>query len=165
MTDIIEPPTVPIVDDDKTITMVAETTQNQIELLEKSCTPLQVTNVIIHQINGLQNDIKDLELFKDGLKAIFPSDPRSYRSSFVIENKVKTFTGFYATILAYKKELNDMLLKLRAILDVGTDLEKYKEAIREVIIERGNATLANEDNKKRMEELLKKNPNLMPTSL
>lgn len=150
--------------DDKTITIPKDNIK-QLDLLEKDCTASQVTGVIIVQINGLQKDIQELEVLKESLKNIFPSDPRSYRSSFVVENKVKTFTGFYSTILSYKKELNALLLKLREILNVGTDLEKYKQAIREVIIERSNTNASTEHNKQKIDDLLKKAPNLMPTSL
>jgi len=137
----------------------------QVDILNKDCTPLQVTAIIITQINGLCKDIRELEEFKESLKSVFPKDMKSYRSTFVIENKTKMFVGFYSTILEYKRELNSMLLKLRAILDVGTDLEKYKQAIREVIIERATKSVSGDENKKKMEELLKKSPGLMPTSL
>ena len=74
-----------------------------LDILGNSCSVRDVTKVIINQINGLQQDIFELDEMKILLKNIFPKDAKSYRNSYVIENKVKTFTGFHTTILACKK--------------------------------------------------------------
>ena len=152
------PPTIP---DESNETVI----DNMVTSLDKSCSVGDVTKIIILQINGLQDDIKELEEMKTMLKNIFPTDMKSYRSAYVIENKVKTFTGFHTTILSYKKELNGMLLKLRSILDVGTDLEHYKKAMREVMMEHSSMKNNLETNKEKIKDLIKQKPGLMPSSI
>ena len=148
-----------------TIPKEKEIVERMVILLENSCSVGDVTKLIIFQINSLQDDIKELEEMKTMLKNIFPTDMKSYRSAYVIENKVKTFTGFHTTILSYKKELNGMLLKLRSILDVGTDLEQYKKAMREVMMEHSSMKNNLESNKEKINDIIKKTPSLMPSSL
>ena len=133
-------------------------------ILEKNCSIKDVTKVIIDQINGIHNDIKSLEELRRTLKNIFPKDLNSYRSSYIIENKVKTFTGFYTTILSYKKELNFMLLKLRDMLNSGGSVEEFKQALKEVLGERAKIQTKTEGNKKKIKEILDEKPNLLPKS-
>jgi len=154
----IKPPQVPTLPEEEVV-------ESMVTLLESSCSVGDVTKLIIYQINTLQGDIKELEEMKTMLKNIFPTDMKSYRSAYVIENKVKTFTGFHTTILSYKKELNGMLLKLRSMLDVGTDLEQYKKAMREVMMEHSSMKNNLENNKEKIKDLIKKTPSLMPSSL
>ena len=91
---------------------------------------------------------------------------KAWRSSFAIDNKIKTFTGFYSTILSYKCELNKMLLNLRNILSDGNNLsEQVKDAIKDALLKREEITIKTQDNKKRINELLENTPNLMPKSL
>lgn len=135
------------------------------DILPTNCQARDVTRVIIEQINGLQDDINELDTMRQLLKNIFPTDTKSYRNSYVIENKVKTFTGFYSSILSYKKELNSMLFKLRAILDVKSDTDAIKQAIREVMTERSNLAMSLETNKERIKDLVRENPSLMPSKV
>ena len=123
--------------------------------------------IVVSQINGLQQDIKDLEDMREMLRMTMAmDDPKSWRSTFIVENRLKTFTGFYSTILSYKKELNDMLLKLRAILTDSNNLgDQVKDAIKEALMKREEVAIKVEDNKKRLQELVEQAPGLMPTSL
>jgi len=134
-------------------------------LLDKNCTIKDVNSVIVDQINALQNDIHDLEDMRSSLKHTFALDDKSYRNAYIIENKIKTFTGFYTTILSYKKELNFMILKLRELLDGGGSVEEFKSALRQVLSERNNVKVGLEENKRRINEIVGKNPNLMPSKL
>ena len=135
-------------------------------LLEHSCSPTDVTKVIIDQINGLVLDIKEMDELKKSLMNFFPKEKESYRSTYLIDNKVKVFTGFHQTILSYKKELNSMLLKLRSILkDGGGSVEIFKQALKEYFNERQGMINNNVKNKERMKEILQKSPSLMPKEL
>lgn len=136
-------------------------------ILEKSCSANDVMGIVVSQINGLQQDIKDLEDMREMLRMTMAmDDPKSWRSTFIVENRLKTFTGFYSTILSYKKELNDMLLKLRAILTDSNNLgDQVKDAIKEALMKREEVAIKVEDNKKRLQELVEQAPGLMPTSL
>jgi len=134
-------------------------------LLDRSCNTKDVTFVIIDQINGLQHDIEDLEQMRTLLKDTFNIDDKSYRNAHIIENKIKTFTGFYTTILQYKRELNFMILKLRELLDGGGSVEEFKIALRQVLSERNTVKVGIEENKQRINEIVNKNPNLMPSKL
>jgi flagellar hook-basal body complex protein FliE len=99
------------------------------------------------------------------LKSIFPTEQDSYRNAYIIENKIKTFTGFYTTILSYKKELNSMLFKLREMLKTGGSVEEFKQALKEVLGERSRIQNKTEENKQKIDEILKDKPNLLPKSL
>jgi hypothetical protein len=157
-----------IIDDvsNKDIDIVSDDAVDIFEpMLQKNCSIKDVTKVIIDQINGIQYDIKSLEKLRQSLSNIFPSDAKSYRNSYIIENKVKTFTGFYTTILSYKKELNFLLLKLRDMLNTGGSVEEFKQALKEVLSERTRIQNKTEENKTKIESILKDKPNLMPKSL
>lgn len=135
-------------------------------ILDRACSGNDVMNVLVDQINGLQQDIKDLEEMRDLIKQTMLSDPKSYRSAYQVENKLKTFTGFYSTILSYKKELNGVLFKLRDILTNNNTLgEQVKDAIKDALMKREEIATKTEDNKKRLQELIQSSPGLMPTSL
>ena len=134
-------------------------------LLNKSCGTQEVTLVIIDQINSLNLDIKELEVFRNELKDLFPKDQKAYRNTYIIENKVKTFTGFYMTILSYKRELNILLLKLRILLTGGGSVEEFKTALRAVMAERNSIREKTNDNKERIAELLQEVPSLMPAKI
>lgn len=141
--------------------------QTPITVLDKSCSATDVINVLIDQINGLQNDIRNLEDLRDMLKNNFLADQKAWRSTYAVDNKIKTFSGFYSTILNYKCELNKMLIQLKNIrTDTDSVSEQVKTAIKEALLQqtvemRQDAAI----NKKRIEELLKTSPGLMPTSL
>lgn len=134
-------------------------------LLKPNCSANDVTMVVIDQINGLKRDIQSLEEMRNSLKDIFPTDTKSYRSAYIIENKVKTFTGFYQTILTYKRELHTLLFKLRDLLSDGGSVEEFKIALRAVLAERNSIKDKTDSNKKRIGELLEETPDLMPKNL
>lgn len=136
-------------------------------VLEKSCNANDVMTILVNQINGLQQDIKDLEEMRELIRETLSiGDPKSWRSTFAVENKLKTFTGFYSTILSYKKELNDVLFKLRTILTDSNNIgDQVKDAIKEALMKREEVNINIEANKKRLNELLKDAPGLMPTAL
>lgn len=135
-------------------------------ILDRACSGNDVMNVLVDQINGLQQDIKDLEEMRDLIKQTMLSDPKSYRSAYQVENKLKTFTGFYSTILSYKKELNDVLFKLRAILTEGNTLsDQVKDVIKNALVKREEINTKTQDNEKRIKEILSASPNLMPKAL
>lgn len=146
---------------------LADSIPTPITMLEKSCTSSDVMGVLIDQINGLQNDIRNLEMLRDTLRNNFLADQKAWRSTYAVDNKIKTFSGFYSTILNYKTELNKMLVQLKNILSEGNSVsEQIKEAIKEALLEqtvqmRDDAAM----NKKRIEELLKDSPGLMPRTL
>lgn len=138
-----------------------------VTMLEKSCTSSDVMGVLIDQINGLQNDIHNLEMLRDTLRNNFLADQKAWRSTYAVDNKIKTFSGFYSTILNYKCELNKMLVQLKNILSEGNSVsEQVKEAIKEALLQQTAAMRQDvSENKKRITELLNDAPGLMPTSL
>lgn len=168
-------PIVPIVDnnieeqEDNTISMFksdADKYETPLTILEKSCSANEVMGIVVNQINGLQQDIKDLEEMREMLKHSFLADPKAWRSAYAVENKIKTFTGFYSTILSYKKELNETLFKLRAILTEGNTLsDQVKDVIKNALVKREEINTKTQDNEKRIKEILSASPNLMPKAL
>lgn len=157
-------PTAPVKIDLKSL---ADSIPTPITILEKSCSSSDVMGVLIDQINGLQNDIRNLEMLRDTLRNNFLADQKVWRSTYAVDNKIKTFSGFYSTILNYKCELNKMLVQLKTILSEGNSVsEQIKEAIKEALLEQ---TVQMRDdvamNRKRMDEILKDSPGLMPRTL
>jgi hypothetical protein len=58
----------------------------------------------------IETDLQDLYDLKDGVSAIFPKD-MDYKHKFIMEEKVKTTTSFFSTILTMNQEINKLILQ------------------------------------------------------
>jgi len=56
----------------------------------------------------LELDLKSVISLKDRLGTLFPDD-LNFRNKFVLEEKIKSCTGFYSTILSMRQEINRSL--------------------------------------------------------
>lgn len=58
----------------------------------------------------IEKYIKDVEKISNKLDDIFP-EKVTYRNKFILEDKIKTYTGFYTTLLNLRKEINSTIIK------------------------------------------------------
>jgi len=71
----------------------------------------------------LETDLEDISKLKKHMDTLFPQD-LNFRNKFVLEEKIKSTTGFYSTILSIRQEINKSLsneIDIRRKLKVKTD--------------------------------------------
>ena len=56
----------------------------------------------------LESDLEDITKLKNHLGSLFPDDI-NFRNKFILEEKIKSTTGFYSTILSIRQEINKTL--------------------------------------------------------
>lgn len=138
-------------------------TKEMTKLLDVNCSNQDILKAIILQINNLQKDILELEELKGNFANFLTQTQYALvKNSHVLDNKLKVFSTFYSTLLSYKKELNELILKLRLLLQDNNQDDLYKEAIKNILSECSNLQNVIKDNEEKMQECLDKNPNFMP---
>jgi hypothetical protein len=71
----------------------------------------------------LEGDLKDICELKDHMKSLFPSDI-NFRNKFILEEKIKSTTSFYSTMLSIRQEINRTLtneIEIRRKLSIKQD--------------------------------------------
>ena len=79
---------------------------NQLEELDS--TTLELLEKISGSRKELEEDLVDVRKLKDKLETLFPTE-LNFRNKHILEEKIKTVTGFYSTILNYRQEINKSL--------------------------------------------------------
>ena len=82
----------------------------------------------------LIKDLKSVRDLKDSLTKLFPEDV-TFRNRHLLEDKIKTVSGFYSTILNIRQEINKSIsneIDLRRKLVLKEDVDKGKFDVREL---------------------------------
>lgn len=76
----------------------------------------------------IENYIKEVESLIKHTQNIFPKD-LNFRNKYILDDKIKTFTGFYSTLLNLRKEVNQSLIKEIELRKKINEQEKDEEKI------------------------------------
>jgi len=89
----------------------------------------------------LETDLADITKLKDHLQSLFPDDI-NFRNKYVMEEKIKSSTSFYSTILSIRQEINKSIsneIDIRRKLSIksddttgGVDIRKLAEEVENI---------------------------------